>query len=111
MVRHSPEGQTICTGCAAVLQAATQAEVDNVITFNDAGEGVSITKLSPAAVKANTVSTKCPANDKFTGACTDHLAAPSPCLAAAAAAAAAAVPVQSMLCIMSACCVADGSLS
>lgn len=49
------------------LQAATQAEVDNVITFNDAGEGVSITKLSPKAVKANTVDTKCAANDQFTG--------------------------------------------
>jgi hypothetical protein len=41
--------------------------VDNVITFNDAGEGVSITKLSPKAVKANTVNTKCAANDQFTG--------------------------------------------
>ena len=38
-----------------------------MITFNDAGEGVSITKLSPKAVKANTVNTKCAANDQFTG--------------------------------------------
>jgi hypothetical protein len=57
----------LTASCAAVLQAATQAEVDNVITFNDAGEGVSITKLSPKAVKANTVNTKCAANDQFTG--------------------------------------------
>lgn len=41
--------------------------MDNVITFDENGEGVSVTKLSPAAVKANTVNTKCPANDTFTG--------------------------------------------
>ena len=45
-----------------------------MITFNDAGEGVSITKLSPKAVKANTVNTKCAANDQFTG-----MWAASPC--------------------------------
>lgn len=39
-----------------------------MIKFNGDGEGVSVTKLSPAAIKANTVNTKCPANDEFTGA-------------------------------------------
>ena len=49
-------------------QAATKVQVDNVITFNENGDGVSITRLPAANLTANTANARCPADDAFTGA-------------------------------------------